>query len=420
MGPGTHRVPFSMHSGNRERVVDRFLQDCPPSTSSTYTAIFRGGDEIPVYDTDTEWHFRQECNFQYLFGVKEPGFYGVIQMISGATTTTNGATSNGAATRSPNHRAVLLIPELDPDHATWLGPIRSRDFFRQYYEVDAVYFLGSTDAKQLFDNRASLVTPTGTNLDSGAASWRCDAIPETLPSPKFDSTQCDQLWHSINECRVVKSAEEIEVVEFSCKVSAEAHVAVMKKVYADYQKEDPKTATAAIIHKEYLSEAEFRYQSYLRGCARTAYACICPAGERAAILHYGHAAEPNNEEVLSNNLKLHDMGAEYHCYAADVTCTFPVSGTFSEAQRKIYEAVWAATTTVEKSLKPGVRYGDMHVLAQKTLLRELTGWLFKGDADGMFASGVIGNFMPHGLGHMLGRVPLFAKFVDFDLGPAIL
>merc|ERR1712194_154488 len=120
--------------------------------------------------------------------------------------------------------------------------------------------------------------------------------------------------------------------------------------------------------------------------------------------HYGHSAEPNGEDAPRGCMRLLDMGAEYHGYTADVTCSYPASGEFSVAQKRVYSAVWSAVLAVEKQLKPGVRYGDMHRLAQRTILTQLKGFLFKEDAcvDAMMKAEVCGLIMPHGLGHMLG------------------
>ncbi len=40
---------------------------------------------------------------------------------------------------------------------------------------------------------------------------------------------------------------------------------------------------------------------------------------------------------------LFDMGGEYYCYTSDITCSYPVNGKFTEDQKMIYNAVWAAT-----------------------------------------------------------------------------
>jgi len=87
-----------------------------------------------------------------------------------------------------------------------------------------------------------------------------------------------------------------------------------------------------------------------------------------------------------------------------VTTTFPANGKFSEKQRKVYSAVLTANTAVMTSLKPGVKWPDMHLLAERhilTALRDDCG-ILHGDIDAMLAARLCAVFMPHGLGHFLG------------------
>lgn len=133
------------------------------------------------------------------------------------------------------------------------------------------------------------------------------------------------------------------------------------------------------------------------------YTCICPSGRGGAVLHYGHAGAPNDGLIRDGDMVLYDMGAEYHCYGSDITCSFPVNGKFTEQQRDIYTAVLSAQEAVFAQIKPGVCYADMHKLAERTILTVLTerGYL-KGDIDEMMEKRISALFMPHGLGHMLG------------------
>ena len=78
------------------------------------------------------------------------------------------------------------------------------------------------------------------------------------------------------------------------------------------------------------------------------------------------------------------MGAEYFGYAADITCSYPCNGKFSEEQKIIYNAVLDANLAVQKVLRPEVSWVDMHLLAERTILDRLkTAGLLVGDVDEM-------------------------------------
>lgn len=97
------------------------------------------------------------------------------------------------------------------------------------------------------------------------------------------------------------------------------------------------------------------------------------------------------------------MGAEYHCYGADITCSYPASGKFTERQRDIYEAVLAGQQAVIAALKPGVSYVEMHKLSEREMLAVLRerGYV-QGSVEEMMEQRIGALFQPHGLGHMLG------------------
>ena len=157
--------------------------------------------------------------------------------------------------------------------------------------------------------------------------------------------------------------------------------------------------------REYQAEAMFMNYAYNHGgCRHVSYTCICGAGRSGAVLHYGHAGAPNDQLVNSTDTVLFDMGAEYYCFCSDITCSYPVSGTFSDKQKIIYNAVWRATKAVLKAAKPGVSWPDMHRLANRECLLDLIdAGLLQGDIEEMMAANLGGVFQPHGLGHFMGN-----------------
>ena len=92
------------------------------------------------------------------------------------------------------------------------------------------------------------------------------------------------------------------------------------------------------------------------------------------------------------------MGAEYYCYGSDITCTFPSNGKFTDKQRVVYEAVLRANRAVISAMKPGVNWVDMHLLADRVILEDLTkAGLLVGDIDEMLEHRISAIFFPHGL-----------------------
>ena len=128
------------------------------------------------------------------------------------------------------------------------------------------------------------------------------------------------------------------------------------------------------------------------------------------MLHYGHAGAPNDAPLRDGDIALLDMGAEYACYGADITRSFPIGGAFSADQALVYNAVLAAQDAVFAAVRPGVDWTDMHRLAEKALLAALTqGGLLRGTPEEQAAAHLGAVFMPHGLGHLLVRSLLFCK-----------
>jgi len=179
-------------------------------------------------------------------------------------------------------------------------------------------------------------------------------------------------------------------MRYATQKSSEAHKELMKKIRPGWM--------------EYQAEAQFRYHCYDKGGMKeVAYNCIGATGENAAILHYGHAGEPNNKKSTDNEMVLFDMGGEYYCYASDITCSYPINGKFNDDQKIVYTAVYNAWKGVLDNSKAGVKWPDMHRLAEKEILKVLkTNGLIKGDLDDMMANRLGAIFMPHGLGHLIG------------------
>jgi Xaa-Pro dipeptidase len=362
MGGDTFRVPMSMHAAARQRLLERLRKR---GITAESVVLLQGGASRMKYDTDREFLFEQESFFQYLFGVKEPGFFGAIQVGTG--------------------RSFLFMPRLPEEYAVWMGRIHPPEHFGSNYEVDEVRYVDELPAVLNAMNPDVLLLVQGRNSDSNLK-----AIPAQFSGIEQFKTDLSILHPEIVECRVIKSQEEIELLRWINGISSDAHVQVMR-------------ACKPGVY-EYQLEAIFLREIYARGgCRFSAYTSICGCGPNSAILHYGHQGAPNNRLLADGEMFLNDSGAQYHGYASDVTCSYPVNGSFTSAQREIYESVLAANRAVQLAMKPGISWPDMHRLAERVIAERLRDiGILKGSMDELLERHIPAHFMPHGLGHFMG------------------
>jgi Xaa-Pro aminopeptidase len=114
----------------------------------------------------------------------------------------------------------------------------------------------------------------------------------------------------------------------------------------------------------------------------------------------------NSGVVRRGDLLLLDAGVECHqLYTADVTRTLPVNGTFSPAQRRIYEIVLAAQKAGIAVVRPGVHFRAAQEAAQRVLVEGLAelGLLPESPEQSLRPeSQSHRRYTLHGVSHMLG------------------
>lgn len=362
---------MELHAQNREKLVGSIRRQLTASARPVRGFVFlQGGEEQTRYCTDHAELFRQESYFAYLFGVREPGFYGAVDISTG--------------------KSYLFAPRLPADYAVWLGEIKPLSYFKETYMVDMVFYVDEItqvlkDHHQEDLRRPLLFLLYGLNTDSNKYSK-----PAEFQGIENFDVDNSTLHPILSECRTIKSKLELALIQYANDVSSEAHVEVMRNARAGM--------------KEYQLESIFLHHIYMYGgCRHCSYTCVCATGENSSVLHYGHAAAPNDRTLRDGDMALMDMGAEYHFYGSDITCSFPINGKFTREQKIIYNAVLKAHDAVITAMHPGVSWIEMHKLAEKTILESLKKeGIVLGDIDEMMAKRLGAIFMPHGLGHFLG------------------
>lgn len=363
MGEHTLAVPAALFAQNRTRLVKRLKDNSNIDKDSV--VVLQGGSEETRYCSDVGPVFRQESYFHWTFGVTEPDCFGAVRVKDGAS--------------------ILFVPRLPDEYAVWMGKIAPLESYKTRYAVDEVYYVDELVEKLKGMKPSALLTLNGVNSDSGKNCL--EATFEGISQFKVDNT----LLHcEIAECRVIKTDLELQVLRYVCDISSRAHIEVMKRIRPGM--------------KEYQCEAIFtQYCYYHGGCRHCSYTCICASGYNGAVLHYGHAGAPNDKTIVDGDICSFDMGGEYYCYTSDITCSYPANGKFTENQKIVYNAVLAANRAVLNTVKPGVNWVDMHVLANRTVLSHLLAHgVLQGDIEEMMKANLGATFQPHGLGHFMG------------------
>ncbi len=196
----------------------------------------------------------------------------------------------------------------------------------------------------------------------------------------FPELQIRNITPAINDMREIKSPWELAQLKSAIGITVAAQKAAMQRVKtADY---------------EYQLEAAIEFVFRDSGACCAGYPSIVAGGENATILHY----DENNDPIKKNQLLLTDIGAEVSYYSADVTRTFPASGSFSAAQRAIYSAVLDAQSQAIEEIRAGVKGKTLEDLAIRVMGEHLLrlGLIEKNEAE------QVRLYFLHGLGHTIG------------------
>ena len=318
---------------------------------------------------DTNYRFRQDSDFFYLTGFEEPEAIAVIK--PGET-----------------HEYVLFVRPRDPEREIWDGRRAGVEGAVSEFGAHVAFPVAEFAAKltEILNDAEVLYYRLGTNRDLdntiiGEIS-RMRALnrkpihpPQTIIDPAT----------IIHELRVIKSPDELEIMQTAADIAAEAHCEAMKAARPGMQ--------------EYEVEALIEQIFRRRGAAGPAYTSIVGAGPNATVLHYIN----NDGQLRDGDLLLVDAGAEYKGYASDITRTFPINGRYSKAQRDIYDLVLKAQMQCVELVRPGVTHDQLKQHSIEVLTEGMVELgLLQGEPEELIKEKKYEKFYMHGLGHMLG------------------
>jgi len=317
-------------------------------------ALFLSNGESPCNYPANTYHYRQDSNFLYFFGLSLPNIVGVVDfersksLLFGDDFTIDDIIWMGDQPKLLDLAATVAVDEVRP-----LSELAS------FLKNKPVHFTPPYRA----ENKIELARLLGKNLD------------EISPSI--------ELVKKIVSLREIKSPEEIIQMDEANNIGVRMHTTVMK-----YCK-------PGVSERELFGIAEGIALGMGNG---TSFPIIL--SQNGQTLH-------NHDHSLileKGRLLVMDAGAENVMnYCSDHTRTLPVSGSFSMKQKEIYETVYNANMAAIANCKPGVQHIENHKIAVTIITEGLQkAGLMKGNVEESVALGAHALFMPHGLGHQVG------------------
>ena len=254
---------------------------------------------------------------------------------------------------------------------------------------DSIDNLGDVLAKDLGPGQVSLrVVPQS----DATVEAQVNELRERAGLAENKSSLDEGLAEALSEIRLSKDSWEIDEMRKAVRATREG----FDDIIASFPR--------AIAHRrgERVVEGAFGAKAREEGNG-LGYDTIAAAGNHANTLHF----IDNDGPVRPGQLILVDAGVEVDSlYTADITRTLPISGTFTEDQAEVYQAVLdACERALEEASKQGCRFRDVHAAAMEVIAERLEGWgMLPGtareslDPENMWHR----RWMPHGTSHHLG------------------
>ena len=324
-------------------------------------ALFIGNIDSPINYPANAYHFRQDSDFLYFFGLDIPGFSGLMDFDSG--------------------KDWIFGNDVDMDDIIWMGP---QPTVRELAQKCGV------------TNTSEVSKLEGVIKDAVSKKRKIHFLPPYRAETKMTlgsllkENPCQMktlssvdLIKAVISMRSIKENAEIDEIEKSIAIAWEMHTIAMKMCKPGVKEQE----IFGVIEGIALSKG-----------GGTSFPIILSVDGQTLHNH-------NHSNILQKGrMMVTDAGAETNLhYSSDITRTTPVGGRFSQKQKDIYEIVLKANAESIKAAKPGISNRDLHLNACRIIASSLKDLgLMKGDVDTAVSAGAHALFMPHGLGHMMG------------------
>jgi Xaa-Pro aminopeptidase len=307
------------------------------------------------------YHFRQDSSFLYFFGLDQPGLAGIIDLESGED--------------------ILFGDDLTMDDIIWMGEqpsMKERALQAGITRTETCnelgpYLAGCREKRRKIHYLPPYRAETATELESLLG----------IHHQQVEKEVSVDLIKAVVALRSIKDEHEIKDIDKAVDVAYEMHTAVMRM------------ARPGIYERELVGALE---SIALSNGRPVSFPVILSIDGQTLHNHY------HGNILTAGRMLVTDAGTEsVNGLASDITRTIPVSGTFDQRQKEIYEIVLKTNQETIRAVKPGIMNKSLHMMACRIIaggLKELG--LMKGDIEEAIDRGAHALFFPHGLGHMMG------------------
>lgn len=288
-------------------------------------AIFNSNDEVPA-NGDALYRFQQNSNLYWLTGIEQEDTMVIFFPDN----------------PDEKYREVLVLVRPVELKEKWDGKRLRAKEATAICGIKTIVWLDTLDALlQTWVHQADTIyLDTNENDRKGSDIQTRDYRYIQQMQQRYPLHKYERSAKILKKLRGVKSKYEVAVVQQAIDITEKAFRRLLQFIRPGVM--------------EYEIEAELVHE-FLRNRARgEAYSSIIASGDRARTLHY----ISNNSECLDGELVLMDFGANYGGYAADLTRTLPVNGTFTKRQKEVYNACLHLHDYAKGLLKPGISIVD--------------------------------------------------------------
>lgn len=341
----------SFFKGNRLRLLDSLKGGI---------AVFAANTKMQGA-SDSAATFEQEANFWWLSGIEAPGWWLIMDGLSG--------------------KSWLVAPDISDSHHLFDGSLTPE---KAVYTSGADRVLGHDEA---IERLRGLAKKHPLVYALGEPSYARYVDFTLNPAPKKLRELLERTFTSVHDCRkelsrlrAIKQAAELTAIERAVALTTETFTAVKEGIASN--------------RFEYEAEAELTYRFRRRG-ATHAFEPIVASGKNACTLHYVDNAGP----IGKHQLVLIDAGARVRGYPADITRTFAVGGEPTKRQAAVHKAVQDAERQIIALLEPELKVEDYSRAADNIMKEALVSLgLMRSPED----NDSYRRYFPHVISHGLG------------------